>query len=85
MFEMEERQVTIGLSNGQTFSYFIKEDNRSKIGNDILNLINGEWYTFVDRNWVEYRIKKEEIVSIGVSMTVDEANLHDNELNSSNY
>ncbi|ANC77192.1 hypothetical protein ABE65_010410 [Fictibacillus phosphorivorans] len=82
---MEERQVTIGLSNGQTFSYFIKEDDRSKIGNDILNLNNGEWYTFVDSNWVEYRIKKEEIVSIGVSMTVDEANLHDNELNSSNY
>jgi hypothetical protein len=72
---MDIRQVNIGLSNGQVVSYFVYgETNKKELFNQIKSQVNGEWFSFIsEKDFCEYQINKNEIVSISIGLTETES------------
>ena len=69
-----EFQVHLGLKNGQTFNFFKEAISKDHIINEITNAHGNGWYHFM-QDWVNYRVIKSEIVSIGISLTEDEVSV----------
>lgn len=78
VFGLEEYQVFISLKNGESFSFFKVASSKDEVLNGIFNKMGEDWYYFVTEHYVEYRVKKDEIISCGIAMKPDQIKEYNN-------
>lgn len=80
---MEKFLVNLCLKNGREYSYWaFSKAGKKVIFNDITNKADGRWYEFIDINTTrQYWVDRNEIASIGISLTNNEIQNYENEIN----
>lgn len=73
-------EVHIGLRNGQQYTFDKNARSKEEIINEITNSHGNGWFHFVAKDYVMTRVLKQEIVSIGISMSAEEAREYENTL-----
>ncbi|MBP3952950.1 hypothetical protein [Bacillus suaedae] len=64
---MQEFKVYLGLKNGEKFTFLTEAESDKQIISEIIIEANYSWYSFTAES-VKYQVRKEDIVSIGISM-----------------
>ncbi|WP_153123262.1 hypothetical protein [Peribacillus tepidiphilus] len=78
---MKTYEVHISLKNGDNYTFFKNAQSKEEIVNEVTNQQDNEWYHFITKSYVKYQVKKEEIVSIGISLSLEEAQEFEDTLN----
>ena len=68
----EKYEVHISLKNGDKHTFFKKASEKEEVIYEITNDFGNGWYHFISKEYVKYRVLKDEIVSIGISLSLEE-------------
>ncbi|MEM5014544.1 hypothetical protein WKH57_27935 [Niallia taxi] len=77
---MKKFQVHLSLKNGNKHTFIEWALGDREIINRITNSALGRWYVFTE-NYVRYQVLKEEIVSIGITLTNEQMNDYNKQQN----
>ena len=81
MRKIKSYEVHLSLENGQNYLFFKNAVSKKQIIDEITNEHSQMWYHFISKDYVKNQIRKDQVVSIGISLNKEEAQEFESTLN----
>ena len=81
MRKINSYEVHLSLKNGQNYLFFKNAVSKKQIIDEITSEHGQEWYHFISTDYVKNQVRKDQVVSIGISLNKEEAQEFESTLN----